>query len=1126
MTARRHPLVRFLLLGVLALGFGGWSDSASAEAMDWKYQAKGLGRVLPDSSWFVVRNLGVVTASPEFTLPLQMVYHNSRRHVGLLGGQWHLPLLESSLLPGKNNVLIWTMPNGNVIGLHARRGSSTEFLDGTHTWQAKRVGRKTEIRNKTGWIFRYEDALLQEVESPTRRVLGFSYRGDQLTQVEIRDSRSSARETLLTLKYRAKVLTELATRTDKHQFDYTTARRPQLTSWKYSNFPKAETYTYDRDSSALAQINPANGETETLKTELLRGKSPALTRLVSDSGMTYSYTPSEGGKNKREMKIEAADANGGKYGFEYSSKRGILVNQTPSGSEVTTYYYRAPGQRYDGRLRRVERDGKLMADHKYDPKTGRLAETRDAIGEITFYEYSADPRATPDHPVFEKPVRIWKGSRREKRLVAEFNYDPDGRLISSRNAEDMGVAVTYSPRGEVESIASMTGNETVFSYDPLGRVRSVRKDGRQEEVVYDRETGKVASRKLADGQIVAYVYDERGRMTDVKQGQDTVSSMIYDDFGRVIGKRDGLGRETKYVLDPKGKILEEHAPNGTVSTYGYDRSGRRNLQIDGNGNRVTFKHDTAGRLIEQSGPTGHKLTWEHDTLGRLIKRTNGEQEITYTYNSMGKLAVLSYGREGEKIVYRYDDQGRVVESASPTVTMRYSHDAIGRVVAVELIRDENHRVLRYAYSPSGMKSAVTLSEKAGEGDFRLLHQNEYTYDTLGRLQTLKSNGRLICSYRYDALGRLIGRDYGNGMRAAIVYDAGGRLNRVDISEGPLVEPLTLGYEWDVANQVTRRLWNGQVQTFDYDPAGQLLGVASAPYAQSSSTYRPIASQAGPTRDWAERYRYDPAGNMLEKFEYGTRTSMTYNAANQLLTRTVHPKSVADSDSAPDPEVYHYGYDKAGRQNAIRGPDGEVKRLYGWLDKLVQVEQPDGEVHGFDYYPDGHLAAVGHIRSPEEMEKLNQVEAPAENQDSSTFSALQALRTLITSRRAADREIDDSLDRSESQKAFVPTEEYVWDGLALLWRNGVGYAIEPHPSGGAVVASFREPGGIPTYHVNDMLSTTLAVVRPDKVEIVPMTVFGKPTARLGGGGSSNLTDSLLVNQQTSSPESLSPESNQP
>ena len=99
------------------------------------------------------------------------------------------------------------------------------------------------------------------------------------------------------------------------------------------------------------------------------------------------------------------------------------------------------------------------------------------------------------------------------------------------------------------------------------------------------------------------------------------------------------------------------------------------------------------------------------------------------------------------------------------------------------------------------------------------------------------------------------------------------------------------------------------------------------------------------------------------------------------------------------------------------------------------------------------------------------------------------------------------DPNQRKRALSVSEELVWDGLALLYRNGETFAIEPHVSGGIPVASTRDPqNGTPTYYLNDILGTTLAVVNADKIQIVPLTAFGKPR----GSSPTNNSNSPITN----------------
>ena len=186
----------------------------------------------------------------------------------------------------------------------------------------------------------------------------------------------------------------------------------------------------------------------------------------------------------------------------------------------------------------------------------------------------------------------------------------------------------------------------------------------------------------------------------------------------------------------------------------------------------------------------------------------------------------------------------------------------------------------------------------------------------------------------------------------------------------------------------------------------------------------------------ERYVYDKAGNMLKKqilrsgragaprtpqSDDYITTTFTFDDANQLVSSTT------------DGVTTRYAYDVAGR--LVR--EGNRTYRYGYLDKVLSVT--DGaKTYSYDYHVDGQLARA---------------------------------------------------DYGNGGRAGCPqpagSEDFLWDGLALIKRGDERFVNEPHVGGGNPVASSKG-----TTYFNDVLGTTVGAKQNCKYFAAALTAFGE------------------------------------
>ncbi|MDD2478853.1 MAG: hypothetical protein PHS31_03080 [Victivallaceae bacterium] len=147
-------------------------------------------------------------------------------------------------------------------------------------------------------------------------------------------------------------------------------------------------------------------------------------------------------------------------------------------------------------------------------------------------------------------------------------------------------------------------------------------------------------------------------------------------------------------------------------------------------------------------------------------------------------------------------------------------------------------------------------------------------------------------------------------------------------------------------------------------------------------------------------------------------SFAYDKANQLVTSTV------------DDKVMNYAYDAAGRlikEGSVAS--GFKTYSYGYLDKILEVQENGQQIAAFDYHIDGQIAKATH----------------------------------------GDK-----------------TENFLWDGLALIHRGDNSFVNEPYVTGGNPILSSKD--GV---MFNDMLGTTLGIKNEKGFEAINMTAFGEP-----------------------------------
>ncbi|ADP79414.1 DUF6531 domain-containing protein [Pseudofrankia inefficax] len=723
--------------------------------------------------------------------------------------------------------------------------------------------------------------------------------------------------------------------------------------------------TVRTDGHRIVAVAAATAEGEQTLVRYGYDATGQLTQVVNSSGRALRFDYDPDGRIVRWL-----DRNGTEYRYTYDATGRVVRT---AGSDD----YLAGTLAYDDE-RHVTTETNSLGHVTAHHFTDRLRPARhvDPLGRVTAFGWDRFDNRTEVTDPLGRTIR--------------YRYDDIGNLVTVERPDGTQTTTTWNAQRRPLVSVDANGARWEREYDTRGNLAAVvDPTGGRTDLVHD-DRGRLIALTDALGQLTQVETDAAGLPIAVIDPAGAVTSWDRDALGRVVATTDPLGGVTRLSWTPEGHLTSRGRPDGATDTYRYDPEGNLVEQVDPagfttrteythfdlptvrtspDGSRMAFGYDTELRLTSVTNPQGLRWSYEYDAAGQLVAETDFDgRTIRYDYDAAGQLVGRTNGA-GETVTFARDSGGDIVARSGPDGTSTFAYDATGRVVRatspdaeVLVERDLLGRVtaeicdgrrLASRYDPLGHRTRRTTPSGA---------ISSWEHDPAGRPLALRTAGQLL-TFTHDAAGheleRHLVRDAPGGAEVVLTqrWDARDQLRSQALVVGPGPAgpgPAGLGQP---AGAGTARLL--QRRDFAYTSDGYLAEtddlLAGVHHFELDAMRRVTAVRGGA---WAERYAYDPAGNL---------THAAWPASVDPDTADEQGERGYDGTLIRQAGKTRYEHDAQGRiilRRQLR-PAGETDDWrYTWDadDHLTAVTTPDGTVWQYRYDAFGRRIAKQRLSS--------------------------------------------------------------------------------------------------------------------------------------------------------------------
>lgn len=371
-----------------------------------------------------------------------------------------------------------------------------------------------------------------------------------------------------------------------------------------------------------------------------------------------------------------------------------------------------------------------------------------------------------------KPIRLWDNRSNE----TAFDYDalqrPTHTLVkenggsTAKKTESLayGTSSTNNLKGQVEFQYDQSGKISHAAYDFKGNLLSLNQQLCQ---VYSGTIDWNSNPSLESETFTeSFEYDAMNRLTQHTKADTTVEQYGFNKAGlmesiraRIRGAVSWSDFITDINYNEKGQRTDVYYANGSKTRYDYDPNTFRVI-------RLLTTRNTGSDILQD-------LNYIYDPEGNIIQQTDNAQQTFYFSNTVVEPTGL----------YEYDALYRLTRAEGRELT------SLGMATDAEFVNN-------IPVPNSGANAMQRYTQL-------------YTYDALGNIQSMQSQGRWTRNYIYDtATNRLLRHDAGNPVYS---YDAHGNM---------LTMPHLSYMEWDSSDRLMKTVKGNDTTHYRYNLNGR------------------------------------------------------------------------------------------------------------------------------------------------------------------------------------------------------------------------------------------------------------------------------------------------------------------